>query len=194
MASSSLITNLSNLDTNLSKLLSLYNGYISHNLFVTLRYILKALEWSGHGVLWLLYIGFMLFSSYNHRSSSSFIFYEIILIGLVIDLIVIAILKLTFKRKRPFYNEGDLPLSASKIDGYSFPSGHATRAFMIYILFLSEYSNDFTAFKNTVSVWAILLGYSRVALGRHFISDVIVGSIVGSLEGYLTLAVYNAIF
>ena len=187
MASSQLL----DIDINLSKSLSLYNGHIGNNLFATLRFILKVFEWSGHGVLWLLNIGFMLYSNKNSISTS--FFYKIILIGLILDLIVIAFSKLTFKRQRPSYNEGDLPLSASKIDGYSFPSGHATRAFMIYVLF-SEYSNDgFYASPNFVLIWAIMLGYSRVALGRHFISDVIAGTLIGLVEGYLTLAVHRTV-
>ena len=115
-------------DKKLSKSLSLYNGLIDHSTFAVLRFVFKTLEWSGHGVPWLIYTFWQLLAT---KFSSSFM---IIMAGLIVDLIVIACLKLLFKRPRPSYNEGDLPLSASKIDGFSFPSGHATRAFMLYVV------------------------------------------------------------
>ena len=175
-------------DKDLSKTISLYKGYIGNNLFHILRPICKAFEWSGHGVIWLVYIGFMILTEKN--ISSNF-FYKTVFIGLLLDLIVIAILKLAFKRQRPFYNEGDLPLSASKIDGFSFPSGHATRAFMLYVLYLNDFGG-FDSLADIVLLWAVMLGYSRVALGRHYISDVVVGTLVGLGEGYLSIAIHKA--
>lgn len=175
-------------DKDLSKAISLYNGYIGSDLFHALRLICKAFEWSGHGVLWLVCIGFMILTEKNY---SSIFFYKTVFIGLIFDLIVIAFLKLSFARQRPSYNEGDLPLSASKIDGFSFPSGHATRAFMLYVLFLNDFMG-FDSLANIVLLWSVILGYSRIALGRHYISDVVVGALVGLGEGFVTIAIHQA--
>uniref|UniRef100_A0A7M5VEN3 Phosphatidic acid phosphatase type 2/haloperoxidase domain-containing protein n=1 Tax=Clytia hemisphaerica TaxID=252671 RepID=A0A7M5VEN3_9CNID len=166
-------------DQKLSKYLSLYNGFFENSTFTVFRFIFKALEWSGHGVPWLLYIFWQLLVTKFSRN------FVIIMAGLIVDLIVIAFLKLLFKRHRPSYNEGDLPLSASKIDGFSFPSGHATRAFMLYVILTNI---NFFASQSFLLIWAFALAYSRIALGRHFLTDVVAGSFIGALEGYFTLA------
>ena len=36
-------------------------------------------------------------------------------------------------------------------------------------------------------VWAILVGYSRVALRLHYFSDILVGWLIGALSGILAL-------
>jgi membrane-associated phospholipid phosphatase len=36
-------------------------------------------------------------------------------------------------------------------------------------------------------VWAVLVGYSRVALRLHYFSDVLVGWLIGALSGILAL-------
>jgi len=164
----------------------LYNGFLGYNLFVALRFIFKALEWTGHGVPWLIYSAYKLLVTKYSKA------HLLLMLGLILDLIVIAVFKLIFKRPRPSYNEGDLPLSASKIDSYSFPSGHATRAYMLYIVL--PYVGFTLASELQILLWAIILGYSRVGLGRHYISDVIVGALVGIIEGWCTIYLGNIVF
>ena len=43
----------------------------------------------------------------------------------------------------------------------------------------------------TMMLFAFINGYSRIYLGVHFISDVVVGSLVGILVGYVVYKVYN---
>lgn len=165
-------------DYKYSKAISLYNGLYGPKTFQILRVILKLLEWSGHGIPWII---FAVWGTCRTISTNERLSFIRLLFGLFIDLVVIAILKLTFKRLRPEYNEGDLPLSASKIDGFSFPSGHATRALMIFVFAAHTIKNPL--YHSYVAIWAVALCISRVALGRHFITDVLVGSIVGLGEG-----------
>lgn len=169
-------------DYRFSKALSIHNGLFGPKLFYILRCILKLLEWSGHGVLWIIYAIWTVTSARSMDERMPFI---ILLFGLFVDLIVIAILKLTFRRSRPEYNEGDLPLSASNIDGFSFPSGHATRALMLVVLCFHLIADPL--YHYYVTIWAVAVCFSRVALGRHFITDVVVGTFVGLTEGVYTV-------
>ncbi|XP_057289762.1 polyisoprenoid diphosphate/phosphate phosphohydrolase PLPP6-like [Hydractinia symbiolongicarpus] len=100
--------------------------------------------------------------------------------GLVMAFLV---LKLVFQRPRPIYNENDMPLSASKVDDFSFPSGHTTRAFMVMFLYvMHRISNIERIFWIS---WAVLLGLSRVVLGRHHLSDVVAGVFIGLADGVM---------
>jgi len=71
------------------------------------------------------------------------------------------------------------------LTAHSFPSGHATTAFVIFlglaIIGRSRYVQVFCF------IIACLTAYSRVYLSHHFLVDVIAGSMIGTLG---TLAIY----
>ncbi len=69
----------------------------------------------------------------------------------------------------------------------SFPSGHATGAFALATVFAGVYSDH--PWVGWLSYGAAgMIGLSRIALGRHFPSDVIVGGIIGNSFGRMVLA------
>lgn len=80
------------------------------------------------------------------------------------------------KRERPYQKGAKAILQQT--DGYSFPSGHAQGIFsMSYLL-----HKDFKKHKwlNYVLLSLIILvPFSRVYLGQHYLSDVLVGAVVG---------------
>ena len=87
------------------------------------------------------------------------------------------LLKNIFERLRPvsaFYIE----------NSYAFPSGHATVAMTLYgFLFYAVWKHDHRFFKKPLLVfWGVLIisvGLSRLYLGEHYLSDVLVGYLVG---------------
>lgn len=60
---------------------------------------------------------------------------------------------------------------------YSFPSGHATCAFSLYLALSFIVKNK--SFKILFFTLALLVGYSRIYLSQHFLGDVYVGSLIG---------------
>jgi membrane-associated phospholipid phosphatase len=70
----------------------------------------------------------------------------------------------------------------------SFPSGHASGAFALATVFSGLYGEDHR-WVSWVSYGAAgLVGVSRIGLGRHFTSDVIVGSVIGNSFGRMVLS------
>ena len=69
----------------------------------------------------------------------------------------------------------------------SFPSGHATGAFTVATVFAEVY-RDHRWVSWVAYGTAGLIGTSRVALGRHYPSDVIVGGVLGHSFGRMVLA------
>lgn len=55
------------------------------------------------------------------------------------DVIIVLVLKIMFRRHRPSNNHMDMFLTVS-VDQYSFPSGHATRAVMLASLIIKRTS------------------------------------------------------
>jgi undecaprenyl-diphosphatase len=60
-------------------------------------------------------------------------------------------------------------------DQFSFPSGHTSAAFMVATLL----AYFFPALSVFLYGWATLVGCSRVMLGVHFPTDILVGAILG---------------
>lgn len=101
-----------------------------------------------------------------------------------------SIFKWTFQRVRPRYSTQSEHYSISG-EWFSFPSGHSLRAF--YWMFWLSRSKFVKLIRHLVQFprarhfipWATLVGWSRVAKGRHFLLDVFCGAILGSLLGYI---------
>jgi membrane-associated phospholipid phosphatase len=62
---------------------------------------------------------------------------------------------------------------------HSFPSGHSTSAFALAAILCFAVKNK--KFSVLFLLGAALVGYSRIYLGQHFITDVAVGSIIAVL-------------
>ena len=88
-------------------------------------------------------------------------------------------LKLAFQRDRPFFTD---PLAT--VSTYSFPSGHATVSVAVYGALCLVLVRRLTGPARVVCVAAAvllvsLIGFSRLYLGVHFLSDVLAGYSVG---------------
>lgn len=103
-------------------------------------------------------------------------------LALLVDLLVIGFLKVIFRRRRPAFQNNKLLLVQVPGDQFSFPSGHTSRAFLLLIFSSKTGLNDYIYF---VCIFAIVAAASRIVIGRHFFSDVTVGTLLGLLEGEL---------
>ena len=94
-------------------------------------------------------------------------------------------LKRIFRRHRPFIAFVDARVIGPRPRDYSFPSGHTAAAFAGAFLFGAHAPLWAPVFYGVAAV----VGFSRVYLGVHYPSDVVIGSLVGvSLAAaYLTL-------
>lgn len=90
-------------------------------------------------------------------------------------------IKLIFKRSRP---PGDWGAIYRNTDPHSFPSGHAARAVMLAVLALGLGPGWFGVL---VVLWMPLVSLARVAMGVHYLSDVLAGMLLGLAAGLLTL-------
>jgi membrane-associated phospholipid phosphatase len=70
----------------------------------------------------------------------------------------------------------------------SFPSGHASGAFALATVFSGLYGKDHRWVSWASYGAAGMVGLSRIGLGRHFTSDVIIGSVIGNSFGRMVLS------
>lgn len=126
--------------------------------------------------------------------------------GFMIFLVAIAVLivltdqtsnqtKKSVKRYRPTHNTeiGHLVHKVNDYKGgkYGFFSGHAANTFGIATLLYFTFRRQKTWIKYTFFPFAILATYTRLYLGVHYPSDIIVGIFTGILFGYLVFKIVS---
>lgn len=100
------------------------------------------------------------------------------LVGLLLDIVIVALLKAYVRRRRPMPATDTLVIGPDK---FSFPSGHATRAFYVLVFFTKLFPLSII-FWMPITAWAVSVVLSRLILKRHYLLDVVAGSIIGILE------------
>ena len=112
--------------------------------------------------------------------------WAVVLFGGVSALAVIVMaLKFIIRRRRP---EGEWGGIYRNTDPHSFPSGHAARAILIAVL-AAGLGPAWLAV--LLWLWAPLVALARVAMGVHYLSDIVAGVLLGLLMGLLSLALYT---
>jgi membrane-associated phospholipid phosphatase len=73
---------------------------------------------------------------------------------------------------------------------HSFPSGHTSTAFTMALLLAEVIKKRSWCF--ILPLIAMLVGYSRVYLAQHFVTDVLAGMTIGMISAYLAMLIYDA--
>jgi undecaprenyl-diphosphatase len=95
--------------------------------------------------------------------------------GIALLAVFVLAVKFTVRRRRP---EGEWGGIYRSTDPHSFPSGHAARAFLIAAI-ATALGPAWLAI--ILWIWAPLVALARVAMGVHYLSDIVAGAIVGVL-------------
>ncbi len=89
-------------------------------------------------------------------------------------------------RKRPCEIEPHCWATLLPPDRFSFPSGHTMTAFAVTVAF----SQFYPSFEFGLIFCALCIAVSRILLGMHFLSDVVVGATLGAGLGYLATLIF----
>jgi undecaprenyl-diphosphatase len=95
------------------------------------------------------------------------------LVGIFVTAVFVFVIKFSVRRSRPVGNWGNI---YRRTDPHSFPSGHAARAAMLAV---SSLLLGPTWFSAILIIWAPLVMLARVAMGVHYLSDVVAGALLG---------------
>ncbi len=132
---------------------------------------------SGDSWFWLLGLGLVWLFSSAWRGFSAFLMVDILLLAALVMSI-----KFLVRRSRP---PGEWGSIYRNTDPHSFPSGHAARAVMIASVVAANAPFWLVV---CVSVWAVLVSLSRIFTGMHYLSDVLVGMLLGLACGGVFLS------
>jgi undecaprenyl-diphosphatase len=104
-------------------------------------------------------------------------------ISLAISHLPVALVKKMYPRKRPYLVLENSQVLDNPLTDCSFPSGHTTAIFSVITPFILMYPMLFIVLLPI----GIIVAISRVYLGLHYPSDVLVGSMLGSSTGIICI-------
>jgi len=105
---------------------------------------------------------------------------------LALSAIISFLLKIAIQRPRPYQIgvvSSLLEEASHNIWNFSFPSFQAMLAFCAIPIL----SKQFPKLKNTWVIFAVLIALSRVYLGVHFMSDILIGGLIGYFLGVFVI-------
>ena len=142
-------------------------------------------------LIWLpVYIFILLFIYYNFSSSRWWIYLGVTICIFLSDTSSSKLIKPSVQRMRPCNVENIQSISRIPCsNGYSFTSSHATNHFaMSTFLYLLM---PFWRYRWLFYLWAGIIAFAQVYVGVHFPSDVLVGTMLGMLLGFLSFKIYS---
>jgi undecaprenyl-diphosphatase len=144
--------------------------------------LLVAISWLGDGALWY---GIVAVLPWWGGASGTACALRLLGLG-ALNVAIYKIIKRRFARPRPYKTCPGIHACAPSLDEYSFPSGHTMHAAAFSLVLASYYP------QLGVPLWAftLLMALSRVVLGLHYPSDVLIGAAIGFTTAKLTLALW----
>ena len=103
--------------------------------------------------------------------------------ALALSTLVVQVIKRNVVRARP---TGDLRAHIKLPDRFSFPSGHATGVMSVAFI----HAANFPSLGWPLLMLAGLVGFSRIRLGVHYPSDVVVGQLIAIATGVMVRALW----
>lgn len=150
---------------------SLMERFCSLRSFPWVTWIFKTFSRLGDGSLWVATGIFLLAFNDDHLRMVAFS----ATIAVALSVLLFMCVKNLIGRQRPYESWNVLTCLMAPPDKFSFPSGHTMTAFAVWgALFIGT-----PALSYAYLAVAILIGLSRVFLGLHYPTDVLVGAVLG---------------
>lgn len=155
--------------------------------------------WISDRYVWIpLYLAlfYLTYKKYNLKAMFTALFLIVIMI-FIADKSSVYLFKEVFERYRPCHNL-EIAHRVHTVNGYcgglyGFISSHAANTFALAAFYSVVFYKRLWYIAPVLLLWAAIGSYSRIYLGVHYPSDVLVGVLFGSLIGYLIGKAFNKI-
>ncbi|MBI2136054.1 small multi-drug export protein [Candidatus Woesearchaeota archaeon] len=144
-----------------------------------LTIVMKFITHAGN-IISVLLVALIIYFSFKEKRKHL----KTALLGIIASAAAAYLLKLAVARPRPF-EALQITALVQESSKTSFPSGHATTSFALFASINRHFSKK--AAKVSFLLFAILVSFSRLYLGVHYLSDVIFGALLGYSVSYLIL-------
>jgi membrane-associated phospholipid phosphatase len=140
--------------------------------------VFHAITWTGNFVTLLIVTVIAFVVLWRRRERTDAVFVAFAFLG---GQVLSNGMKLGFRRERPFFAD---PLATEST--FSFPSGHALVSLAVYGALALLLARRISSHRRRVlllagtAIWVAAIGFSRLYLGVHFLSDVLAGFAAGA--------------
>lgn len=162
------------------KLCGFFNRACHYNMIQRFFSIISRL---GNGVFWY----FLMVSLPILYGWSAIIVVIQMIISAIVGLIIYKVIKNNTERLRPYMANDSIKLGTQPLDQFSFPSGHTLHAISFSLIVCFYYPE----FINILLPVTFLIAVSRVILGLHYPSDVLIGALIGISTSVSVLFIFN---
>lgn len=162
-------------DDGMALMINPFNGTIATNSFILFVKVITDSVFVMIAIIFVLTIISMFYPKWEGKRK---IFISALL-SLTISICVGHIFKTLFNTQRPYQKLGDKinTMGIETPNDASMPSNHSSLSSSISISLSSL----------VLFAWSILVAFSRMFLGFHYLSDVLIGSILGVFIAYCSL-------
>jgi membrane-associated phospholipid phosphatase len=140
--------------------------------------VFRAITWTGNFLTLLVVTLVAVVVLWRRRERTDAVFVAFAFLG---GQVLSNGMKLGFRRERPFFAD---PLATEST--FSFPSGHALVSLAVYGALALLVARRVSSHRRrglllaATAAWVALIGFSRLYLGVHFLSDVLAGFAAGA--------------
>ncbi len=171
-----LLTNIQQLDV------SMFTWVMARKRRTLFTQLSRWISHSGDGVLYAAFGGYLFWTG----SADDRLLLACALAAFAIERPLYFVLKNGFKRNRPQEALNDFRSFIIPSDQFSFPSGHTSAAFLMATL-LANFYPDLAL---PMYAWAGSIGLSRIFLGVHFPTDILMGATMGTSIALWSLRIF----
>lgn len=152
--------------------------------------------WYREANAWVpLYLFLIVFAILNFKEKALPWILFAVLTATLTDQLSSSVIKNLVERPRPCREElllGQVRLILNNCSGgYSFPSSHATNHFGFAMFLFLTLRPIMKNWGYVFFIWAASIAYGQVYVGVHYPLDILAGSLLGCLIGYLTGIYFN---
>jgi len=150
------------------------------------RYLDTVMLLARNPITWIALYLFMVWYFFKKTGKQAWQFIFFSLIDLAITDSCCTLLKNIFARVRPCYDSEISGMVRHLIDcggEYSFPSSHAINHFGLAAFWFWSLLKLTGKKWNWLWIWAALVSYAQIYVGKHYPSDIIAGALLGMLIG-----------
>ncbi len=145
----------------------------------------------GLWALGLMSIGVFIAHSKNPLGSRSLAAAAVV--GGVVLGVVVQVLKRSFDIERParVFTNTDIHIIGEALSFNSFPSGHSATIFYMAAILLAYFGIRSISLMVTLLSVAAIVALSRITTGVHFPADILSGSLLGWIFGWVTMRILH---